>query len=63
MKFKYSEHNPLFLNEIMQSFNKMKPYFSQKRQIKYRKKQDSKKISDADSIQDDTCWPEYYLTI
>ncbi len=55
MKFKYNEHNPLFSNEIMQSFNKMKPYFSQKRQIKYRKKQDSKKISDADSIQDDTC--------
>ena len=63
MKIKYSEHNPLFLNEFIQSFNKMKLYFSPKRHIEYREKQDSKKILDADSIQDDTCWPEYYLTI
>jgi len=55
MKIKYSEHNPLFLNEFIQSFNKIKLYFSPKRQVKYREKQDGKKILDADSIQDDTC--------
>jgi len=55
MKIKYSEHNPLFSNEFIQSFNKIKLYFSPKRQVKYREKQDGKKISDADSIQDDTC--------
>jgi hypothetical protein len=55
MKIKYGVHNPLFLNKIARSFKKLKFHFSPERQIKYRKKQDSRTALDADSIKDDIC--------